>query len=617
MWSTSRIPILTVSVSAAGILSLGLSGLLPWPALLVILGIHVWTAFNFSRHLPLTTRQTLLLTAAVFLAEILRILFEGTDVILLSLRDIIVYFAVLRLVLPKTNREIYQITAIGLTECILSTIFTSSPLFLTGLMLMGMLIPMMLSALDREDFGDASEKAAGFLHWASVYSGIVAAACILFFVIPRPSSALLTYGLNTGTKKTFSEGTDLARKDDISNDRQILMRIFWDLGEAPELFYLSGSRLDALTEEGFTKGLSRETRFLQAAPRTDRLTIYQTDLEAFNVFYPFLIADISPTGVSWKGLNLYWTRGNPPLYEVWVDRSGDRVFRPSLHVPEGLRDVASLGASVAGSFPVEVRIQRLVRYLHSRCAYTLEGLSIPPGVSPVRWFVFEGRKGSCEHFASALAVMLRGCGIHARVATGFLVHELNEAGGYYIVRASDAHAWVEYYHEGAWRTLEATPRSFSPPGQGAGLLDALRFTWIRWVIRYSLNDQIGLAFRLSSAPRGLELKLASVLAGTLALAALALVVWLVSRRLGAGKGGYYGSVARALEGRGVRLDQRATHEEHLAQVAREWPEVEEDFRAFLGTYLAWRFGEVRADMPAAAAKAVSVIRKGRAPRKDL
>jgi protein-glutamine gamma-glutamyltransferase len=614
MWSTSRISILTVSVSAAGILSLALSGLLPLPALLIIMGIHIWTAFNFRWHLPLTTRQTLLLTAAVFLAQIIRILLEGSPVILLSLRDIIVYFAVLRLVLPKTGREIYQITAIGLTECILSTIFTLSPLFLIGLALMGGLIPMILSALDREEFGDAAEGRTGFLHWIEVYSGIVIAACILFFLIPRPSSAILKYGLDTRAKRGFSEETNLARKDDIGEDRQILMRIFWDRGDAPALFYLPGSRLDALTQGGFTKSPSRETRFLPAASRTDRLTVYQTDLEAFNVFYPFAVSGISPPLVSWKGLNLYWTSGNPPVYQVWVDRAGDRTFRAGLDIPEGLRDAASLGRAIAGDSPPEVRIKRLVEHLHKRCAYTLEGLPIPPGVSPMRWFLFDGRRGSCEHFASALAVMLRGCGIHARVATGFLVHELNEAGGYYIVRASDAHAWVEYYHEGAWQTLEATPRSFSPAQQATGFMDALRFTWLRWVIRYSLTDQIGLAFKLSSAPRNLELKLGCVLAGTVALAAIALVLWLVTLGLKAGKAGCYGSVARALARRGVILEEGATHEEHLEQVAREWPAIREDFRAFLDAYLSWRFGTGRGDMGNATSKVVSAIKKGRPPR---
>jgi transglutaminase-like putative cysteine protease len=58
-------------------------------------------------------------------------------------------------------------------------------------------------------------------------------------------------------------------------------------------------------------------------------------------------------------------------------------------------------------------------------------------------FIFETREGFCEHYASALAVMLRMAGLPTRVVTGYQGGEPNPIGGYHVVRQSDAHAWTE------------------------------------------------------------------------------------------------------------------------------------------------------------------------------
>jgi protein-glutamine gamma-glutamyltransferase len=614
MWSISRLSLLTVCVSAAGSLSLALSGLLPWPAFLVLAGVHVWAVRNFSRVLPVTTRQVMLVTALFFLMEIVRILVQGTWVIPFSLRDIIVYFAVLRLVLPKTGREIYQVVAIGLAQCILSTIFTTSPLFLIGLVLMGVLIPMTLSMLDKEDFGHARSRRQGALHWILVYTGIATASCILFFLIPRPASTLIRYAVDSQGKKGFSEETNLSREGEAREDRQILMRIFWTRGQAPAAFYLPGSRLDALTDNGFTKGSTEKAMFLSSNTGTDRLTVYQTDLESLNVFYPFRISDVSPPSVIFKGLNLYWAAGNPPVYEVWVDRSGDRVYRPSLSVPEGLQGIAALGRRIGGDHPPKEQAERLVRYLGSHCSYALEGQRVPARVSPIPWFVQVGRRGNCEHFASALGVMLRGCGIPARVVTGFLVHEYNPAGGYFIVRASDAHAWAEFYAQGSWHTCEATPQSLNFAGHGPSLLDAIRFAWIRWVIRYSLNDQINLAMTLSPTPGEFEHKVAYALGASFCIALLALALWLIPPGMRKGKAGPYGRVVRALDSKGLHLALGKSHEEHLEQVTREWPALELEFRTYLESYLSWRFGQGQADVRLPTVRILKVIKVSTRPK---
>ncbi len=88
-------------------------------------------------------------------------------------------------------------------------------------------------------------------------------------------------------------------------------------------------------------------------------------------------------------------------------------------------------------------------------SYTLE----PPllGNNPVDAFLFESRKGFCEHFASAFACLMRAAGVPARVVGGYLGGEINPFANYLIIRQSDAHAWVEvwYPHKG-WTRVDPT-----------------------------------------------------------------------------------------------------------------------------------------------------------------
>ena len=97
-------------------------------------------------------------------------------------------------------------------------------------------------------------------------------------------------------------------------------------------------------------------------------------------------------------------------------------------------------------------------YLRSQpFQYTLT----PPalGAQPVDEFLFETREGFCEHYASALTVLLRAAGLPARVVMGYQGGELNALGGYYIVRQSDAHAWTEVWLEDeGWVRVDARRR---------------------------------------------------------------------------------------------------------------------------------------------------------------
>ena len=87
--------------------------------------------------------------------------------------------------------------------------------------------------------------------------------------------------------------------------------------------------------------------------------------------------------------------------------------------------------------------------------YTLE----PPALedNPVDEFLFETRRGYCEHFAAAFVTLMRSTGIPARVVTGYQGGELNPSGNYLIVRQLDAHAWAEVWLPGqGWARVDPT-----------------------------------------------------------------------------------------------------------------------------------------------------------------
>ncbi len=133
------------------------------------------------------------------------------------------------------------------------------------------------------------------------------------------------------------------------------------------------------------------------------------------------------------------------------------------------------------------------RYLSTHFGYTLELPRTLPA-DPLANFLFERKKGHCEYFASSMAVMLRSLHIPSRIVTGFRGGEFNDLTGQYVVRASDAHSWVEAYFPGSgWIAFDPTPASGLPTRTGWSRMqlyaDAAASFWREWIINYDVNHQ--------------------------------------------------------------------------------------------------------------------------------
>jgi transglutaminase-like putative cysteine protease len=218
----------------------------------------------------------------------------------------------------------------------------------------------------------------------------------------------------------------------------------------------------------------------------------------FNPFHNF-------TTLRYEGFSLLPARNVPRLRAASTD------------YPEGIRDTYLQLPNLDPRIPelakqITARAQTpfdktitLESYLRSHYAYNLN-LTGKPGEDPLAHFLFETRSGHCEYFASAMAIMLRTLGIPTREVNGFLPGEYNDLGEDYIVRASDAHSWVEVYFPGTgWMTFDPTPPGaedaggfFSRLGQ---YMDWFELSWNEWVINYDFIHQILLAQTVQRSTR--------------------------------------------------------------------------------------------------------------------
>jgi hypothetical protein len=147
----------------------------------------------------------------------------------------------------------------------------------------------------------------------------------------------------------------------------------------------------------------------------------------------------------------------------------------------------------------------LETYLRTNFRYTLQLPRTIPH-DPLANFLFVRKQGHCEYFASSMAVMLRTLRIPSRVVNGFRTGEFNDITSQYLVRASDAHSWVEAYFPGyGWVSFDPTPAGPALARTGWNrvmlYLDAMASFWREWVINYDASHQQALGQQATSSSR--------------------------------------------------------------------------------------------------------------------
>ena len=143
----------------------------------------------------------------------------------------------------------------------------------------------------------------------------------------------------------------------------------------------------------------------------------------------------------------------------------------NLALPPDDPELKALAAHWKGLNPLEIR-DRALNYFHTQgFSYTLTPGKLPQE-NRMDTFLFETKRGYCEHYASAFTLLMRAAGVPARIVTGYQGGEVN--GDYLLVRQADAHAWSEIWVKGkGW--LRVDPTSVVAPERIAdGLANAAR-----------------------------------------------------------------------------------------------------------------------------------------------
>ncbi|WP_455388491.1 transglutaminase TgpA family protein [Petrachloros mirabilis] len=498
---------------------------------------------------------------------------------------------------------------------------------------------------------------------------------VIFFLLPRISAGLLQKSRGEGLKTTgFSERVDLGMIGAVKEDPQIVMRV--ELPNHPaagkDRLYLRGAAYDryngrswnttsrrrrnlGLVTDGTFAVRSSGSRTPASLSEPLRQDILLEALDTSVLFaapfaeyvsgeFPAVQAD-SMTGlhlpfpVSSRIRYSVISREHQILTDEQVTHDLDyssSVRNQYLQLPELSHQVTELAQRVTTAAPTPYeKTVAIQQHLINGYRYSLDtGTEVSN--RPIEDFLFTRKTGYCEHYATAMVLMLRTLGIPARLVTGFLATEWNDFGQYYTVRQRDAHAWVEvYYPNSGWITMDPTPSSGTAPiPSGWDMLqrvgESFRLQWDRLFIRYSARDQLAVVYSLrdsSGSARDLlhlwvtALKtLASQAAGQLsahAQAANPLVLGLLTILLGTGValvlivikrawwdalpshrpiirkqqhiGQLYRKMLHVMARQGMIKHPASTPMEFLQRVRTEWSEAESIVAEFTALYCRGRF----------------------------
>lgn len=350
--------------------------------------------------------------------------------------------------------------------------------------------------------------------------------CLLFAVLPRIEFQALQSGfLRVQGVSGFSEEVKLGDLGSVKLDTSVVFRASLAGKEVPpDRLYWRGLALDKYHDGRWSVSDPEETEVRPRAVwqrRVQQFTIskpssgasvQEITLEPIDVSVLFGLGRIervegeiafvsmnSTDSLHFRAMRFgrlrYLTESNVSIPDPAEIRDEVIAEVPDryLQIPDAIK--AALGP-VARELAGEGSAWRKARRIETALQTWEYSLTPPQGsrADPVESFVLETRSGWCEQYASAMVLLLRSIGIPARITNGFHGGERNEFGGYWTVRNSDAHSWVEVpFAEAGWVAFDPTP------GQGPAArpfggrfrrgFDWVRQIWTQRIVEYDLIDQ--------------------------------------------------------------------------------------------------------------------------------
>ena len=548
---------------------------------------------------------------------------------------------------PWDNLQVYFVS---LLQLVIASELTNSLAFgvVFVVFLVVLVAAMVLSHFMKEGRAETA-SVKGPVYAVTVFTLLL--TTFLFVVIPRTTHRFIGKSYSRGMHTTgFSERMDFVSFGNVKLDPAVVMRVEMS-GDLSGPFYWRGYTLDRFDGLTWQNDLPRQRirlrkngdQFISEPYDTNRSVAQQIYLEPLDSEVIFGLSQI-------KGIRT-------DLYSVMQDSAGN-FFIPGkssrriryaaysvlsddlpgisdpryLQLPAENRKIAELAREITRNERDSIRKARAVEaYLMKNYAYSLSVSSPPAGVSPIEDFLFRSKKGFCEHYATAMVLMLRSIGIPARVVTGFIGGDRNAYGGYLIVRRSDAHSWVEALIGGRWKRFDPTPSvSARRPQSVMLMLDSVEMYWARYIVGYSSMDQQALvemlgrlfgsghtAGRAKEAPGTFALRhiLYSALGVTLILAVLIFVLRKKYRRRHGPATASYLRIRRALFRKGFPITSSTTSDDIVSLTAGA--PYSSSLRQYLDRYRRRRFGLQKddSDIRSLAEQVIGEIRSSARSRK--
>ena len=268
---------------------------------------------------------------------------------------------------------------------------------------------------------------------------------------------------------------------------------------------------------------------------------------------------------------------------------------------------------------------------HLRTAYRYSATTNAPlRADPVQWFLFTSREGHCEFFASSMVLLLRSVGIPARMQAGYAGGEPDGEGGY-LVRDSQAHAWVAAWVGERWQVFDPTPAD-GRPGIGSGLSgfklalgwQQIEAAWDRWVLTFSLADQVDLSRQAIDALRALSGRWPAILGAAAAVFVLVTMLRRLAPRLarfaGPGAGGLSAAIERITADarrEGVIGEAALTPRGLERAVSALMPAAGAALRWLVGRHERWRYAGGGAPPRSEVKRAARTVRRAIERRRSL
>ena len=352
---------------------------------------------------------------------------------------------------------------------------------------------------------------------------------VIFFTLPRVGVGLFSKKPGKALKTTgFADKVDFGSIGPITLDPTTVMRVeIPDLEKGTGAIYLRGAVLDsfdgvtwkkerhkltAIKRDGLdfqlrksVKPLVRQevildpldSKVIFGMPKMIRLSgrfppLFTDDYDA--VYLP-----ISP--ISRFQYTAYSDISPPSAAELDADRAPFPAEVVDLYtrIPPLSEEVKGLALSITSSSQTTYQKTKAIdNYLKENYAYTLDP-ERDESLPPVEDFLLKNKEGYCDHFSTAMAVLLRLQGVPTRLVTGYVTTEWNSLGRFYTVRQRNAHSWVEvYFPSYGWILFDPTP-SAAPLVENALIagidryMAYVRLKWDRYIINFTLQDQVNAA----------------------------------------------------------------------------------------------------------------------------